>query len=63
MELGWLSAYVGQLAGVGTSILWTFTTLFFTAAGKRLGTTVVNATRICFACCLLAVTHRYLQGV
>jgi len=63
MELGWLHAYVGQLAGVGTSLLWTVTTLLFTAAGKRLGATVVNATRITFACGLLAVTHRYLQGV
>jgi len=63
MELGWLHAYVGQLAGVGTSLLWTITTLFFTAAGKRVGVTVVNATRISFACVLLAVTHRCLQGV
>jgi len=63
MELGWLHAYVGQLAGVGASLLWTITTLFFTAAGKRVGVTVVNATRISFACVLLAVTHRCLQGV
>ncbi len=63
MGLGWATAYVGQLAGVGTSLMWTITTLFFTAAGKRVGTTVVNATRITFACGLLALTHRYLQGV
>jgi drug/metabolite transporter (DMT)-like permease len=63
MELGWLHAYVGQLAGVGTSLFWTVTTLFFTAAGKRIGVTAVNATRISFACVLLAVTHRFLQGV
>jgi len=63
MGLGWLEAHIGPLAGIGTSLLWTVTTLFFTAAGKRLGATVVNATRITFACGLLAVTHRYLQGV
>ncbi|MFH1110740.1 MAG: DMT family transporter [Planctomycetota bacterium] len=63
MELGWLHAYVGQLAGVGASLLWTVTTLFFTAAGRHLGATAVNATRISFACILLAVTHRCLQGV
>jgi drug/metabolite transporter (DMT)-like permease len=44
-------------------VAWTFTTLFFTAAAQRVGTTVVNATRIVFACALLAVTHRFLQGV
>jgi len=63
MEFDWLHAYVGQLAGVGASVLWTATTLFFTAAGKRVGATVVNATRIAFACALLAITHRWLQGV
>ncbi len=63
MEFDWLHAYVGQLAGVGASVLWTATTLFFTAAAKRVGTTVVNATRIAFAFGLLAVTHRWLQGV
>ena len=63
MEFSWLHVYAGQIAGVGASLLWTITTLFFTAAGKRVGATVVNATRICFACVLLAVTHRCMQGV
>ncbi len=63
MESALLAPYVGPLAGVGTSLLWTVTTLFFTAAGKRVGATVVNATRITFACGLLAITHRCLQGV
>ena len=62
MEWARIEDYTGQIAAVGTSVLWTFTTLFFTAAGKRVGATVVNATRICFACLLLALTHRYLQG-
>ena len=63
MEGAWLQAYVGQLAGIGTSLLWTVTTLFFTAAGRRVGATVVNATRIVFACILLGLTHRWLQGI
>jgi len=63
MQLDWFHAYAGHLAAVGTSLLWTVTTLFFAAAGKRVGATVVNATRICFACALLAITHRCLQGV
>lgn len=55
-------AYVGSAAGVATSILWTGTSLLFTAAGKRLGPTVLNASRIALALVLLAVTHRLLAG-
>ncbi len=54
-------AYVGSAAGIATSLLWTATSLLFTAAGRRLGPTVVNATRILFAVVLLGVTHRLLS--
>jgi drug/metabolite transporter (DMT)-like permease len=57
-----LDAYVGSAAGVATSLLWTATSLLFTAAGKRLGPTVVNATRITFAIVLLGLTHRLLSS-
>ncbi len=54
-----LAAYKGQIAGLTTAVLWTATALFFTAAGKRLGITVVNASRIAMAIVLLGLTHRY----
>jgi drug/metabolite transporter (DMT)-like permease len=57
------SVYVGLGAGLATSLLWTLTSLFFTAAGKRIGPTAVNATRIGLAIILLAITHRLLQDV
>lgn len=57
-----LSAHAGQAAGVATSMLWTATSLLFTAAGRRLGPTVVNASRIGFAIILLAATHRVLEN-
>ena len=44
-----LTAYIGPAAGVATSVCWTGTSLFFTAAGRRLGPTLVNAFRIAFA--------------
>lgn len=56
-----LDVHAGAAAGIATSLLWTATSLFFTAAGKRLGPTVVNATRIVFAILLLGVTHRFLS--
>lgn len=57
-----LAIYSGSAAGVGTSVLWTATSLFFTAAGKRLGPTVVNIVRIWMAVLLLGTTHRLLTG-
>lgn len=54
--------YVGMLAGLTTSLLWTATSLFFTAAGRRLGPTRVNFVRILMAIVLLGVTHRLLAG-
>lgn len=54
--------YIGPAAGVTTSLLWSFTALFFTAAGRRLGATVVNATRIFIAIGLLGLTHRLISA-
>ncbi len=60
--VGTLQDYVGPAAGIATSVLWTATSLTFTAAGKRLGPTVVNALRIVIAVVLLGVTHRLIAG-
>jgi drug/metabolite transporter (DMT)-like permease len=60
MLAGW-ETYVGQAAGVATSALWTATSLLFTAAGRRIGPTAVNAIRIALAIVLLGVTHRLLK--
>ncbi len=54
--------YIGPAAGVATSLLWSFTSLFFTAASRRLGAATVNAVRIFMAVTLLGVTHRLLTG-
>lgn len=62
-ESGPLAPYIGPAAGVATSFLWSFTALFFTAAGKRLGAATVNAVRIGMAIVLLGLTHRVLFGV
>jgi len=57
-----LDPYIGPAAGVGASLLWSFTTLLFTAASQRLGATRVNALRIVFAVLWLGLTHRLLAG-
>lgn len=60
--LGDLDRYIGPSAGIATSLLWTATSLLFTAAGRRIGPTVVNGTRIALAIILLGVTHRLMAG-
>ncbi len=53
---------VGPLAGLGASTGWLFTSIFFTAAGKRVGPTVVNTVRLFVAVAILAVMNRALSG-
>ena len=57
-----LEPYVGHLAGVATAMLWTATLVLFTAAGRRIGPTAVNFSRMLFAIVLLGVTHRLVSG-
>ncbi len=52
--------YLGPAAGIATSLLWTATSLAFTAAARRIGPTVVNATRLFLAVGLHALTHQFL---
>jgi drug/metabolite transporter (DMT)-like permease len=49
---------LGPVAGLVTSVLWTLTSILFTQAGRRIGSTVVNATRIALAIVILGVIHR-----
>ncbi len=57
-----LESLIGPAAGVSTSGLWTFTSLLFTAAAKRIGPTAVNTYRIALAIVLHAVTYRLISG-
>ncbi|MBN2559931.1 MAG: DMT family transporter [Phycisphaerae bacterium] len=57
-----LDIYIGPAAGVATSMLWTGTSLLFTAAAKRVGATTVNIFRITLAVVLLGITHRLMAG-
>ncbi len=55
-------ALVGGLAGLATSALWVATSLCFTSAGRRIGSTMVNALRLVVAIVLLGSTYRLLSG-
>lgn len=54
--------YIGEAAGLATSILWTATSVFFNAAARRIGPVAVNATRLVLAVLLHAITYRLLTG-
>jgi drug/metabolite transporter (DMT)-like permease len=53
---------VGETAAVATSCLWTITSLFFTTAGKRIGSLSVNAYRTIMAVGFLLLAHVILLG-
>ncbi len=56
------SPLLGAFAGVSTSILWTFTALFFAAAAKRISPARVNASRLLVAVVLHLITFRLMTG-
>ncbi len=57
-----MDAYLGEIAALTTAVCWTFTAIFFTQAGRRVGSVVVNRTRLVFAVIFLATTHWLVLG-
>jgi drug/metabolite transporter (DMT)-like permease len=53
---------IGFFAGVTTSFLWTLGSLWFSSAGKRIGSFTVNAYRILIATVLLVISNLILLG-
>ena len=53
---------IGLLAGITTSFLWTLASLWFSSAGKRIGSFTVNAYRISIALGLLILSNFILLG-
>lgn len=57
-----MEAYLGELAALGTSLAFAIGSTMFTAAGRRLGSVVVNRTRLVIAAIFLSITHWILLG-
>jgi drug/metabolite transporter (DMT)-like permease len=53
---------IGEAAALATATLWTFNTLLFTSASKKIGPLSVNAYRIIMAIGFLAAAHIILLG-
>jgi drug/metabolite transporter (DMT)-like permease len=56
------AAYLGHLAALGTSVSWSMTSIFFTLSGRKVGSPIVNRTRLLLAVGFAAITHRITQG-
>jgi len=57
-----LQAYLGEIAALATAVCWAATSLFFTIAGKQVGSQLVNRVRLPLAALFLAITHLLWQG-
>lgn len=57
-----MQAYLGEIAALTTAVCWAVTSLFFTIAGKQVGSQVVNRVRLPLAAFFLAITHLLWQG-
>lgn len=52
----------GELAAIGTAVCWSLTAIFFSYSGRRIGSDVVNRSRLLFALLFLALSHYLLEG-
>jgi len=57
-----MTRYVGETAALLTAFCWSFTSIFFTIASKRLGSVRVNLIRLIVATILLIVVHTLSFG-
>ncbi len=57
-----MDKFIGEIAALVTSVVWSFTSMFFTIAGKEVGSMIVNRTRLLFASIYLLITHFFLYG-
>ena len=56
------SLFAGELAALGTALCWAFSSIFFTVAGRRVGSLMVNRWRLLFAVLLVGTMHFILYG-
>lgn len=54
--------YTGEFAALTTAVLWSFTSIFFTSAGRRIGSLHLNKFRIPFAAVFLAIMLLITSG-
>ena len=58
-----LSTNKGELAALGAAMCWVLTSFSFAAAGRRIGSVLVNLIRTLLALILLFMIHRFVLGI
>lgn len=53
---------MGELAGILTSVFWTFSSIIFTFAGRKVGSVILNRMRLAFALVWIVLMHWIIQG-
>ncbi len=54
--------FIGEIAGIGTSVFWSFTSMYFSEAGKLIGSFNVNKIRLAMAIIIYAVILTSING-
>jgi len=57
-----VDAYLGELAGLGTSLFWSVSSVLFTLSGRRVGAAVVNRVRLLLAVVMVSLLHLAIEG-
>jgi drug/metabolite transporter (DMT)-like permease len=57
-----LTLPLGEIAALVTALFFSFTALFFSFSGRRLGSNVVNRSRLLLALFFLSVFHLFIEG-
>jgi len=56
-------SHIGEFAGLGVSVCWTLSALFFEKAGHKIGSLSVNFIRLLFAIGFLGITTFFSRGM
>jgi drug/metabolite transporter (DMT)-like permease len=54
--------YIGELAGIGTAVLWSMTAVIFTTASHKIGSFTMSHYRMLFGVVLISIMHLLLNG-
>ncbi len=57
-----MSQVVGEVAALSAALMWTFASVLFTSAGRRIGALTLNALRIVMGTTMLLFTHFFIFG-
>lgn len=57
-----MNHYAGEIAALATSLCWSFGSIFFTLASRRIGSNTVNRVRLALALVVIMLTHLAITG-